>query len=89
MAYVLIQQGKKSSPMTSLPAATTSNEQDHDNAMFGCEHVSLSTAQSSVVQEEPMAASVKVYALLLCHFMHTTHCIYVCISIITKIFQLS
>jgi len=45
---------------SSLPAATTSSEQDHDNAMFGNEHVLLSTTQSSVLQEEPMAASVKV-----------------------------
>lgn len=59
--HVLIQQGRKSSLMTSsLPAATTSSEQDHDNAMFGSEHISLNTTQLSVLQEEPMAASVKV-----------------------------
>ena len=55
------QHGKKnSSMMSSLLAATTSSEQDHDNAIFGSEHISVSTTKSSVVQEEPMAVSVKV-----------------------------
>ena len=46
--------------MTSLPPATTSSEQDHDNAIFGSDHISLSTTKTSVVREEPMAVSVKV-----------------------------
>ena len=48
--------------MTSHPLATTSSEQDHDNAIFGSEHISFNTTKSLAVQEEPVAVSAKVYA---------------------------
>ena len=72
------QQGKKSSPMISLlPAAATNSEQDHDNAIFGSEHISVSTTKSSVVQEEPMAVSVKVCVYMLMHLTYTcTHILF-------------
>ena len=46
--------------ISSLPVSTTSSEQDHDNAIFGSEHISVNTTKSLVVLEEPMAVSVKV-----------------------------
>ena len=55
--------------MLSLLSSATSSEQDHDNAIFGSEHISVSTPKSSVVQEEPMAVSVKV-----CIHKHTHTC---------------
>ena len=53
------------------PPATTSSEQDHDNAIFGSENISLSSTTSSVVQEEPMAVSVKVMYIKENEHLHT------------------
>lgn len=68
--WIYKQQGKKSSPMTSFPTATTSNEQDHDNAIFGSGYISLNTNKSSVVQEEPVAAPVKVCVYQQMEYLH-------------------
>ena len=56
--------------VSTLPVVTTSSELDHDNAMFGSERVSLSTAKSSVTQEKPLTVSVNV---CLCEYAHTHH----------------
>ena len=67
-------QDKKSFLTTSLPTVTTSSEQDHDNAIFGSELVSLNTMKSPVVQEDTVAVSVKVCIYISSFSTHTCAC---------------